>query len=256
MRTLRRGWRAARTGTAFAVFGIGALLLVGVVFPLLACGAAGRRRELRAQWVIHQTFRAFVTIMRALGLFRLTWEGRDRLGVPGGRVVVANHPTLIDVVLLIAALPHADCVVKKAAWRNRFLRRIVAAAGYIPNDDGPDVAAACVARVRAGATLLLFPEGTRSPRARLGGFYRGAARIALEAGCDVVPVVIRCQPPTLAKGERWFDVPPRRPHITIEVQPAVSASAGAYGAAAPLAARRLTDDLHHLFEQRLSHAVA
>jgi 1-acyl-sn-glycerol-3-phosphate acyltransferase len=256
MTLLRFGWRAARTGIAFATFGVGALILAGLVFPLLGAGAEGRRRELRAQRVVHLSFRVFVAISRALGLFRVTWRGRERLDVPGGHVIVANHPTLLDVVLLIARLPQADCVVKKAAWRNPYLRGVVRAAGYIANDAGPELSAACVERLRAGGRLLLFPEGTRSPRAALGGFYRGAARVALASGCDIIPVVIRCDPPTLSKGEPWFRVPSRAFHITLDVQAPVSPAAYARRHAAGLAARRLTDDLHQLFERRLSHATA
>jgi 1-acyl-sn-glycerol-3-phosphate acyltransferase len=257
MTFLRLGWRAARTGIAFAVFGIGALILGGLVFPLLRAGGDGRRRELRAQRVIHLSFRVFVGISRALGLFRVTWRGREQLDVPGGHVIVANHPTLLDVVLLIACLPQADCVVKRAAWRNPYFRRVVHAAGYIANDGGPEVSAACVERLRAGGRLLLFPEGTRSPRAELGGFYRGAARVALASGCDIIPVVIRCDPPTLSKGEPWFRVPHRTFHITLDVQAPVSPRAYArVHPGAGLAARRLTDDLHQLFERRLARASA
>ena len=257
MTRLRLGWRAARTGIAFVTFGVGALILGGLVFPLLRTTTAGRRRELRVQRAIHLSFRLFVGIMSALGLIRVTWRGRDHLAAPGGHVIVANHPTLIDVVLLIARLPQADCVVKKAAWRNPYLRGVVSAAGYIPNDTGPEVSARCMDRLRAGGRLLLFPEGTRSPRAALGGFYRGAARVALASGCDIVPVVIRCEPPMLGKGQPWFRVPPRTAQITLDVQAPVSAVEYARRhAGAGLAARRLTDDLRHLFEQRLSHATA
>jgi 1-acyl-sn-glycerol-3-phosphate acyltransferase len=257
MMSLRDGWRATRHGIAFVTFGVGALLLSAVVFPLLGIGSSGRRRELRVQRAIHVAFRLFVGIMRALGLIRVTWRGRDHLEASGGYVIVANHPTLIDVVLLIACLPQADCVVKKAAWRNPYLRRVVEAAGYIANDAGPDVSAACAERVRRGGRLLLFPEGTRSPRAQLGGFYRGAARVALASGCDILPVVIRCEPLMLAKGEPWFRVPPRAAHFTLEVQAPVSPRAYTrLHAGAGLAARRLTDDLRHLFEQGLRHATA
>ena len=257
MRVLRLGWRATRTGIAFVTFGVGAILLAIVVFPILTTGAAGRRRELRIQYAVHLSFRAFVWIMRMLGLIRVTWSGRDRLSARAGQVIVANHPTLIDVVLLIARLPQADCVVKRAAWRNPYLRRIVTAAGYVANDAGPAVAAACVERLRLGGHLLLFPEGTRSPRADLGGFYRGAARVALASGCAIVPVVIRCEPPTLGKGEPWFRVPRRTARITLDVQAPVSPEAYAHEhRAAGFAARRLTEDLRHIFERGLHPVTA
>lgn len=251
-----RGWRALRTGLAFAVFGAGALLVAALVFPALRLGAgAVEVRELRAQRIIHLTFGWFARFMECLGLIRVRRVGTERLR-QRPTLVIANHPTLIDVVLLIACMPQADCVVKRAAWRNRFLRGVVAGAGYIRNDDGDALVRACSSRLRAGRSVLLFPEGTRSPRGGLGRFQRGAARIAVDSGCPLVPVVITCHPPTLMKGQRWYDVPDRPADLTIRVEAAI-APPPADGMAQPaLVARRLTDAARTLYERRLGHVDA
>ena len=229
------------------------MTLAMLVFPvvrLLPGTAEGG--QLRAQWLIHQAFRFFTWFMEVLGLIRVSRVGTERLRRSAPCVVVANHPTLIDVVLLIAEMPQADCVVKKASWRNRFLRGVVRGAGYIPNDDGPALVEAAAARLRAGRRVLLFPEGTRSPWGRLGDFRRGAARIALESGCDLLPVMITCEPPTLRKGEKWYHVPDRTAHLTLEVQaPITTRGYPEHGTNRALAARRLTDDLRTVFERRL-----
>jgi 1-acyl-sn-glycerol-3-phosphate acyltransferase len=252
----RRSWRALRTGTAFVVFGVGAILFGFVLFPLFTTASAGRRSELRVQRTIHRAFRLFVWIITALGLIRVTSRGVEWLNRPGGCVIVANHPTLIDVVLLIALLPQADCIVKEAVWRNPYMRRIVRAAGYIPNDAGSALTMACADRLRQGRKLLLFPEGTRSPREQLGMFRRGAARIALASGCEIVPVVIRCEPPTFRKGEPWFHVPDRTADLTLDVQAPMWPARNVQGAArAAVASRQLTEELRQLFEHRLSHAI-
>lgn len=251
-----RAWRALRTGMAFVVFGAGSLLLGGVVLPLIGIAPLGRGHEVRAQWVIHQSFRLFLRLVVGLRLLRITEHGIERLTMPGGRVIVANHPTLIDIVVLIALLPQADCIVKRAAWDNRYLRRVIQLAGYIPNDAGPQVVAKCLERLRQGHRLILFPEGTRSPRERLGPFYRGAARIAIASGCEIIPVVIRCDPPLLGKGESWFHVPAHTAHVTVDVQDAVSPLPYVRHAADGAASRELTEHLRHLFERRLAHATS
>ena len=74
-------------------------------------------------------------------------EGGERLQ-RDGLLVLANHPTLIDVVCLISLLPNADCVVKRAVARNPFMRGPVRAAGYISNDDGAGLVDDCVAAAR------------------------------------------------------------------------------------------------------------
>ena len=253
IRRIARLSRAFRTGVAFAVFGMGAVLVAGAGFPLLRLFSADRDRgERRAQRLVHLSFRAFVAFMSALGLIRVRRSGLERLRQQRPGVVVANHPTLIDVVLLIAAMPQADCVVKEAAWRNPVLRGVVRGAGYLPNRQGGALVEDCVRRIRQGRWLLLFPEGTRSPRGYLGAFHRGAAHIALQAGCEVMPVVITCTPPTLGKGEPWYQVPDRTADIAITVQEPQRADRP--GCAETRAAREWTWDLHALYEARLAAA--
>jgi 1-acyl-sn-glycerol-3-phosphate acyltransferase len=251
--SMSRRWRAVRAGLAFAAFGVGSLFIAVVALPVLALLPGDtRQRRLRGQWLVHQGFRALVWFARGLRLVRVVHVGVERLRGPGPRLVVANHPTLIDVVLLIACLPQADCVVKHAHWRNPVLRRVVAGTGYLPNTNGDDLIDACVDLLRQGRTLILFPEGTRSPHGRLGRFHRGAAHIALRSGCDPIPVTIRCEPLAFVKGARWYDIPDRLVQITVEVgNPLVLRTSNTPDR--PLTARRVTTALKALFEERLAH---
>ena len=156
--------------------------------------------------------------MQGLGVCKLSVQSRERLREPGGLLIVANHPTLIDVVLIGSLLPQLDCLVKIGAWRNPFMRGVVRAAGYVPNDLGEAVVEACAARLREGRSLLLFPEGTRSMKGGdLGAFHRGAAHVALRSGRPLVPLVIRCVPRALGRGQHWYDVGDRPMSFTIEV---------------------------------------
>lgn len=249
--------RAFRTGLAFAVFGVGALLVAGAGFPVLRLRSGGRDvAERRAQRLVHVAFRAFAGFMTLLGLIRVTRSGVGRLRGRPPAVVVANHPTLIDVVLLIAAMPQADCVVKQAVWRNRFLRGVARGAGYLPNGEGPDLVDACAARVRQGRWVLLFPEGTRSPHGQLGAFHRGAAHVALRADCEVVPVVITCDPPILGKDQPWYRMPRLPARISISVETPRRPAAEVAGSTEARRARDWTADLRALYAARLGAGVA
>lgn len=239
---------------AFAVFGIGAFLIAWVGFPLLrVLGGSRDRRERRAQYLVHLSFRLFAAFMKVLRLIRVSVIGRERLRGSPAAVVIANHPTLIDVVLLIAAMPQADCVVKQGAWQNLFLRGVVAGAGYLRNTDGPELVEACVERLRAGRWLLLFPEGTRSPREGLGTFRRGVAHIALRAGADIVPVVITCDPPTLMKGQPWYGVPDRTVQLTLTVGEQLRPRAPETVESSGRTVREWTADIRYFYEARLGH---
>src|SRR5262245_44081681 len=108
-------WRAFRTGLAFVVFGIGALAVAFMVVPLLR-RLPDRRHDptIRVQAVVHHGFRLFEWFMSILGLIRVSRIGFEHLTDGGPRLVVANHPTLIDVVLLGASFPQAQWLVEQA----------------------------------------------------------------------------------------------------------------------------------------------
>ncbi len=117
---LDHAWRVLATGLSFALFGVGGLFLRVIVFPLLVlCIRAPEARQRAARATIRASFRAFVAIMRGLGVLRYEVRGLDKLE-RRGQLILANHPTLIDTVFLIAFVPNADCIVKGALWNNPF----------------------------------------------------------------------------------------------------------------------------------------
>lgn len=144
--TLGRYWRVLATGISFAAFGIGGLLLRVLVFPLLhLLVRAPARRVAWSRGVIRLVFRSFVGLMRALGVLRYDIVGLDKLN-RGGLLILANHPTLIDTVFLMAFVRHADCIVKSHLWSNPFTSGPVRAAAYIRNDGGAQLIAGSASR--------------------------------------------------------------------------------------------------------------
>jgi len=254
---LNRAWRIVGTGLSFALFGLGGVVLWLIAFPLLGLVVRdpARRARVARRWV-QWCFGTFMEFMRRVGVLTYEVVGRERLQ-RDGLLVLANHPTLIDVVFLVSLLPNADCVVKSRLARNPFTRGAINSTGYVSNDNGADLVRDCVAAVAEGSALVIFPEGTRSPfQGGLQPLQRGAANIAVRGRIDVTPVLIRCTPPTLRKGEKWYRVPPRRFHIAVEVLPDLPVGPFLADTPEPLAARKLTDHLAHYFETELARARA
>ena len=248
---LEKAVRTLGTGFLFAIFGVGGVVLATVVIPLL-CWIRGEseERELQAQRVIHHSFRWFTSLGSWLRLLALEERGTERLRAPG-QLVVANHPSLLDVVYLISRMPQADCVVKREAWSNPFFRPVVRVCGYIPNDGGEAVVHECAERLHRGRSLILFPEGSRSPRSGLGPFQRGVAYIALASGCPITPVWIECRPPALKKGQPWYALPNERLVFSLEVgSPVFARDWLDEDMPRVLAARRVTSELRTLFDTR------
>lgn len=246
--------RRLGTGFLFAVFGAGALVIAGVVFPFVAWRTeAGPTRERVAQRLIQRGFAFFVWLGTALHLYEVRASGTERLAAKPS-LVIANHPTLLDVVFLVAHMPQADCIVKSDAFRNPFLRHVLRIAGYIPNGDGSEVIDACAARLAAGRSLVMFPEGSRSPETGLRAFKRGVAHIALRSGAPLLPVFLDCDPPALKKGQPWWAVPDRKLLFTLDVDAPVRAQdllPPGEPLATPRAARAITAALQQHFEMKL-----
>src|SRR4030095_16111244 len=116
-------------------------------------------------------------------------EGLERHGL----LILANHPTLIDIVFLMAFVKRADCIVKSKLWRNPFTHATVRAAAYVRNDDyGVRLIEDCVAAVRGGGNLIIFPEGTRTPANGSITLKRGAANIAGRAQGNITAGLVWC----------------------------------------------------------------
>ncbi|OBH87284.1 MULTISPECIES: 1-acyl-sn-glycerol-3-phosphate acyltransferase [unclassified Mycobacterium] len=123
-----------------------------------------------------------------------------RWDVEGGCIVVANHASHADTAVLVAALPSTARPVFGAAadyWFDVPVRRFIATSliGILPvrrsGDGNYDALFAAVGpALRAGRTVVIYPEGTRSTDGTIGEFRYGAIRLARDCGVPIVPVAI------------------------------------------------------------------
>jgi 1-acyl-sn-glycerol-3-phosphate acyltransferase len=252
---LLRAFRLARVGLCFLYFGLGVWLAGVTLLPLLQLRA--RRLALapevglrHVQRAVHLFCRSFIACMtRVMRVVEVQWIGAEALA-RGPVLVVANHPSLIDTPLLLSRMPQVDFIVSPDWLRRGWLRRTIEVAEYMHSEDGAEVVREAVARLRAGRSVVVYPEGSRTPSEGLRRFQRGAAHIALEAGCDILPVTIQVTPRALMRGERWTDYPLVNPVWRVEVgEPIRPEPAGADEQRA-LAARRLTEVLEEYFGKR------
>ncbi len=145
----------------------------------------------------------------------LTVTGRWE--VSGGCVVVANHSSHADTAALLAALPPAARPVFGAAadyWFDVPLRRFIATslAGILPvrragTGNYTALLAAAGPALRAGRTVILYPEGTRSTDGAIAEFRSGALRLARDCGVPIVPVGVLGTADVLPKDGRYSPAP-------------------------------------------------
>ncbi len=174
----------------FAFFGISSLILAILLFPIMhvLSGFSETKFKKMVRKFNYQYFKLFVKISIILGAVRLTVENEEALKSIRSKVVIANHPSLFDVVILFSLVPNADCIVKGELIQNKFISLIIKNL-YIPNNIPFDEQLEQAKKsMEEGNNLIIFPEGTRSKPGEPWEFKKGAARFALYAHNDVIPI--------------------------------------------------------------------
>lgn len=154
-------------------------------------------------------YRMYWACARASGLMRIdASELKSLRKHPGGLIIAANHPTMLDALLIVAQLPRSVCIMKAGLMRNPFLGAGARLARYIRNDSPRTMIRHAVASLREGGQLVLFPEGTRTEKGMLNRFRPGITAIAQRAGVPIQTVIIETDTPYLGKGWPLWRRPP------------------------------------------------
>ncbi len=245
--SLNYAWRLIITGFSFLLFGIGGTILSIALLPVSYLAPISNDRKLAVvRSAISRTFGVYILFLRMSGLLSYEILGGEKLK-PRGQLIVANHPSLLDVVFLISLIKQTDCVVKANLWRTPLTRGSVSMAKYISNES-KQLIQDCVESLEKGNSLLIFPEGTRTQPGTLLRFHRGVANVALMAKKDITPVTIRCEPATLLKNQKWYHIPKQPPHYIIQVLPDIAVEPYLkMEAMQSQKARRLNQDLMSFF---------
>jgi 1-acyl-sn-glycerol-3-phosphate acyltransferase len=184
-------YRVLAKWISFFAFGLMSLILVITVFPTMRLFFHPRERFKKyGRRFVSFSMRGFVSFMHLLRVVDIEAGDRENYRHFSSRVVVANHPSLLDVVMLLSLIPNADCIVNTRLNRNVIVKGVVRQIYILNSLDFDDLIQACNESLRQGNCLIIFPEGTRTPRSGKVIFRKGAARIALASGCNIVPVYI------------------------------------------------------------------
>lgn len=152
-------------------------------------------------------FRFYLHILERLCACRFDLDELERLRDAGPLIIVANHPSLLDAVLITSRLPDAVCVMKAALMDNLLFGAAARLARYIRNDAPLEMILRSREAVQQGAHLLIFPEGTRTSAFPLDPCMPTAGLIANRAKVPVQTLLIEFSTPYLGKAWPLFRPP-------------------------------------------------
>jgi 1-acyl-sn-glycerol-3-phosphate acyltransferase len=174
--------------------------------------------------------------------------GREHI-IPGkAYVMVCNHQSLLDILIIYRVFCHFKWVAKASLFRipvigwNMWLNRYVSIERSSMKSQR-EMLRQCGEHIQKGSSVMIFPEGTRSRTGELRPFKEGAFLVALQQKADIVPMVLdgsyRALP---AKGF----LPKRRQHVCLHILPPVS-----YQASKDMGIRQLSEHVYQMIDREL-----
>jgi 1-acyl-sn-glycerol-3-phosphate acyltransferase len=202
-----------RTGSGYAVqvalsyyFWASMFLISAILFPVslflwFTTVLFDRRRYILHQW----TCRWSDIILGINPYWKVRVEGRDKIDPAKTYVMVSNHQSGLDIMVLFKLHRHFKWVAKKGLFRIPLIGWNMALNGYIPIERSRgrsklQMMDKAADSIRAGNSVILFPEGTRSPDGNLQPYKTGAFRLALDTRCEILPIAIKDTHQAVKKG--------------------------------------------------------
>ena len=202
---------------SFAFFGAGALVINYFIFPAINLFAKKEQARRYCCNVIHKTWKFFCILIEKTGSVRIVVSNPEKLKNIRGKIITANHPSFIDIVILIGLLPNTLCMAKKEIKKNIFMGNIVKSLYLINDEDNERLLRESSQILCAGYNIVIFPTGTRTEEGEPLKLHKGAALMALHNHADIIPIHIDCDYKFLAKNHKIYDAGERVVTYTLTV---------------------------------------
>jgi 1-acyl-sn-glycerol-3-phosphate acyltransferase len=170
--------------------------------------ALSRERSTRLGRRLVASFtRTYLKLLVLMGACRFDLSELDTLRDAPAMVIAPNHPSLLDALLVLSALPDATCVMKADIVDSPVFGGAARLAGYVRNAPLRAMVHEAIANLHRGSHVLLFPEGTRTTQRPIGRLQGTTGLIAKHAGVPVQTVFIETDSGFLGKGWSWSSTP-------------------------------------------------
>jgi 1-acyl-sn-glycerol-3-phosphate acyltransferase len=196
---------------------IGYILLYLVPYPPI------KKRKLFYHYIVRGALWVLTYMMVNV---RKRHEGLDNMDFSKPAVIIANHASFLDILVTVMQHPRLILLTNKWVYYSPVFGKVVQLADYYPVMEGADAATEkFVDIVKDGYSIVVFPEGTRSPDGKLKRFHKGAFYLADELKLDIVPMLLHGTGDTIKKGD--FMV--MNASMTMKFLPRIAANDTTYG---------------------------
>lgn len=206
----------------YLFFGIGGSV-VSLILLLIRPFLSERKRVQVGSRVLQSSWKLMCRLLHFTRNLDLHAPQKEQMAQLRGSIIVASHPSLIDVVILASIIPDCKLVVSPKLLRWRFLRPILNGLCIINNGDTGFFMEQAEACLRQGFNLIIFPEGTRTTPGVKSRMHRGAFHLSLLTGHPLVPIRIQTDMPFLTKEYPWWYVGEHCPNFTLTLTEPIQA---------------------------------
>lgn len=212
-------YRVLISSIYFAFFGLGALVISMVFFNLMRLVVTNKDTRTKiSRNITKYAFKLYLSTACLLGIFDIKIKNIKKTQDDIGCIYIANHPSLLDVVILDSFVKNANCVIKSSLKKNPFISGIIACNRYVANSLSPeDILKDCKESLARGDNLIVFPEGTRTINFDKIKFKHGFSSIAVVSKANIRTLVINFDGLALRKNVPWYQIYKKKLTYKIEI---------------------------------------
>lgn len=184
---------------SFSFFGILSTTLIPVSFTVALLPIPMKAKRNIINWI-----NSLLLKCQVKSAFHIKKQiiGKDNLDFKKPSIIIANHSSFIDILILLALSPKSVMMVKDWVYNSPFFGFVIRKAGYLySEDDNESNLKKAKELVEQGYSIIIFPEGSRSEDNKLKRFKKGAFLLAQELKLDITPVIIHGLSDILSKGD-------------------------------------------------------
>lgn len=171
---------------SFVIFGIGAIFLNFIIFPMANFFLKDKQLLYFYSDIIHNTWKWFVRILIFFKIIKLNITDLDNIKQIKQKIIVATHPSFIDILILIALIPRTTCIVKYSLSKNPILFNLVNSIFIMEDESLEKLKEHTKKMIDNGFNVVIFPMGIRHRRNEFPKIKKGAATIAMNANSNIV----------------------------------------------------------------------